>query len=100
MDGLDYSYEPGSHIKTLLNFVKRQLGGGGSTTSMASNSQSSGNTSDGTSGGTSGGTTTTTEQTGTQDTANNHGEGLMGGGMTSAQDAGFAYEPGQGIKAT
>ena len=100
LEGLNYAYEPGSHIKTLLNFVKRQLGGGGSSTGLASDNQSSDSSSDSSSDGSSGGSSSGTEQTGTTETANNGGAGLMGGGLTSPQNAGFAHEPGQGIKAT
>ena len=93
LDSLNYAYEPGNTIKTLLNFVKRQLG------STDSGVNASGTTSG--SGSSFSSTGSEPQQTGHSEPANNGGAGLMGGGVGStAQDAGFAFEPGEGIKAT
>ena len=86
MESLNYAYEPGNTIKTLLNFVKRQLGSTDSGTTSTSSGVSSTSTGD------------EPEQTGQTETANNGGAGLMGGDIGSAQEAGFAFEPGQSIK--
>ncbi|KAL6716860.1 hypothetical protein ACLMJK_004772 [Lecanora helva] len=92
MDGLNIAHEPGSHIKTLLNFVKRQLGG------TSSSSLGGGSSLDGSSSTTQPEPNTPSDEK--PEYANNGGSGLMGGGMSSPQDAGFAFEPGQGIRAT
>ena len=89
LEGLNFAHEPGNSIKTLLSFVKRQLGSTDSTSAASS-----------TTGGTGSSSTSPdlAEQTGQTETANNGGHGLMGGGMSSVSDAGFAFEPGQDLR--
>lgn len=86
MDTLHYAYEPGSHIKTLVNFVKRQIGATQSTNPTTDSTHQA--TSD-----------SVPEHDRPSEAANNGGTGLMGGGMSSLQDAGFAFELGEGIRA-
>lgn len=83
MSNLNAAFEPAENgIKSLLSFVKRQLGGSSSGTATISGSAPTHYNSEG------------------SEPANNGGAGLMGGGISSLPDAGFAFEPGQGIKAT
>lgn len=95
MQSLGAAFEPENSLGKLVNYIKRQVGG--SETSVGYS-----------------GTSPSTESDGSSDEgepANNHGahnrqtdntsdgpSGLMGGGLSSTGDAGFAYEPGQGIK--
>lgn len=87
LEGLNYAHEPGNSIKTLLNYVKRQLGSTDSTTAASFATD------------TSAGTTNNPETTGQTQTATSGPTGLMGGSMGTPQEAGFAFEPGQSIRA-
>ena len=87
MDSLNFAYEPGNGIKTLLNFVKRQIGSTDSGTSPDSSSSTATQSN-------------VPETSGHSEVVNNGGTGLMGGNMRNPQEAGFAFEPGQAIKAT
>ena len=87
MDGLNAAFETGNGIRTLLKFVKRQLGASNTGTDTSSETTTSSDDAE-----------EPYEQTST--TSGDASVGLMGGDITSTADAGFAYEPGQGIKAT
>ena len=88
LDGLNFAHEgPANHIKTLFNLIKRQLGGTSSSTASTTTGQ--------------GGSPSTPHETGTGQSRQGNPEvashGLMGGGMSSPGDAGFAFEPGQSL---
>lgn len=90
LDGLNFAHEgSGSHIKNLFNFVKRQLGSSASTNTASSPSTQIGSS-------------PVAEQTGTGQSQPGNAahamNGLMGGGNDSPEEAGFAFEPGQGIR--
>ena len=63
--------------------MKRQLGGGSAASSASSSSS----------------TTTESSTEHTDNRVTDGGNGLMGGDISSAEEAGFAYEPGQGLTA-
>lgn len=88
LDGLNVAFEPGNGIKNLLNFVKRQLGSTDSTSATGASAGSGSSQS-----------TESTQSSDSTDSASSASAGLMGGDITSAESAGFAFEPGQGLTA-
>lgn len=89
MESFGAAFEPGNGIGKLLNFIKRQVGSTDSTSASASSSSSA-----------SGSSSEETTYNPTPDNAQtDETGGLMGGGLSSTEEAGFAFEPGQGIKA-
>jgi len=101
MDSFGAAFEPGNAMGRLLNFVKRQIG----STDTTNISQAS----SGTTGSHSSSASTSTSDTGSSssqpntnnaqtETLTSGATGLMGGGLSSPQEAGFAYEPGQHLR--
>ncbi len=94
MSSLGAAFEPGNGIGKLLNFVKRQIGSTDSTTQSGAGSAS------GSSASSTGASASNSKPYSSPiDTLTNGPSGLMGGGLSSPQEAGFAFEPGQGIRA-
>lgn len=92
MSSLGAAFEPGNGIGKLLKYVKRQLG----STDSTSATLGSGNTS--ASSSTSTGVSASYSKPYNAPIDNSNGpSGLMGGGLSSTQEAGFAFEPGQSL---
>lgn len=91
LEGLGTAFEPGNSIKQLFNMVKRQIGATDTTNNAASATGGSI-----TGFAPSAGTSSTHSNTQPNDAAHGVAQ-LMGGSVTSAQSAGFGFEPNNAI---
>lgn len=97
MQSLGAAFEPGNSLGKLVNYVKRQVSGDTSAGYSEAQGTSSSTESNGSSedGETANNSDPHNRQT---DNSSDGPNGLMGGGLSSTQDAGFAFEPGQSLR--